>query len=83
MNKIKLQTEDLKPETVLKLKKIYTDFPELIEYHIKFGNVYEKAQATIIKGVALSDCKCHNIGSCTCNSLLGDHFYKFESDSNE
>lgn len=55
MNYIKLHTNGLKPDTIKKLKELYRDFPELIEYLIKFGNVYEKAQATLIKSVAVSD----------------------------
>lgn len=60
MNEIKLQTDDLKPETVERLKELYKNFPELIDYQIKFGNMYERAQATLIKSVALSDCKRQN-----------------------
>jgi hypothetical protein len=46
--------QDLKPETVIKFQKIYKDFSELIDYRLKCGNVYEKAQATLIKNVAES-----------------------------
>jgi hypothetical protein len=60
MIKNNIITEDLKPETVDRLKEIYEEFPELIEYYIKFGNVYEKAQATLIKRISLSDCKCRD-----------------------
>jgi hypothetical protein len=46
--------QDLKPETVVRFQKIYKDFPELIDYRLKCGNVYEKAQATLIKNVVES-----------------------------
>jgi hypothetical protein len=46
--------QDLKPETVVKFQKIYKDFPELVDYRLKCGNVYEKAQATLIKNVVES-----------------------------
>jgi hypothetical protein len=45
---------DLKPETISRFKELYKNFPELIEYRIKFGNIYEKAQATLIKRAAES-----------------------------
>jgi hypothetical protein len=45
---------DLKPETIAMFEKFYTEFPELINYRIKCGNVYEKAQAVLIKSVAES-----------------------------
>jgi len=45
----------LKVETITKFKELYNYFPELIEYRIKSGNIYEKAQATLIKSVAVSD----------------------------
>ncbi len=48
------QMPDLKPETTAILGKFYTEYPELIDYKIKFGNVYEKAQAILIKSVAES-----------------------------
>ncbi|WP_292388745.1 hypothetical protein [Methanosarcina sp. UBA5] len=47
--------QDLKPETIARFKELYKEFPELIDYRIKSGNVYEKAQATLIKSVAVSD----------------------------
>ncbi len=48
------QMYDLKPKTVAMFKKFYTEFPELINYRIKCGNMYEKAQAILIKNVAES-----------------------------
>jgi hypothetical protein len=45
----------LKLNTITKLKELYKEFPGLIEYRIKSGNIYEKAQATLIKSVAVSD----------------------------
>jgi hypothetical protein len=45
----------LKTETVIKFKELYRDYPELIEYRIKSGNIYQKAQATLIKKIAVSD----------------------------
>ncbi len=45
---------DLKPETIAMFEKFYTEFPELINSRIKRGNVYEKAQAVLIKSVAES-----------------------------
>lgn len=45
----------LKAETVIKFKELYRDYPELIEYRIKSGNIYQKAQATLIKKIAVSD----------------------------
>ncbi|MCO5382133.1 MAG: hypothetical protein NHB15_08630 [Methanosarcina barkeri] len=47
--------QDLKLETIDRFKELYEDFPELIDYRIKSGNIYEKAQATLIKSVAVSD----------------------------
>jgi hypothetical protein len=47
--------QDLKPETIARFKELYTDFPELIDYRIKCGNVYQMAQATLIKSVAIGD----------------------------
>ncbi len=43
---------DLKPDTIGMFKKFYTEFHELIDYRIKCGNVYEQAQAILIKSVA-------------------------------
>jgi hypothetical protein len=48
------QMQDLKPETIAMFEKFYIEYPELIDYRIKFGNVYEKAQAISIKSVAES-----------------------------
>ena len=45
---------DLKPETIAMFKKFYEEYPELIAYRLKCGNVYEKAQAILIKSVAES-----------------------------
>jgi hypothetical protein len=47
--------EKFKSETIAKFKELYSCFPELIEYRIKSGNVYEKAQATLIKSIAVGD----------------------------
>jgi len=44
--------QDLQPETVAMFKKFYEEYPELIAYRLKCGNVYEKAQAILIKNVA-------------------------------
>jgi len=49
------QMQDLKPETIVRFKELYKEFSEIIDYRIKSGNVYEKAQATLIKSVAVSD----------------------------
>ncbi len=43
---------DLKPETIAVFKKFYKEYPELINYRMKCGNMYEKAQAILIKNVA-------------------------------
>ncbi len=51
------QMHDLKPETIAVFEKFSKEYPELIDYRIKFGNVYEKAQATLIKNVAETICK--------------------------
>ena len=48
------QLHDLKPETIAMFEKFYKEYPELIDYRIKCGNVYEKAQAILIKNVAES-----------------------------
>ncbi|MCO5383195.1 MAG: hypothetical protein NHB15_14895 [Methanosarcina barkeri] len=40
-------------ETVEKFKKLYSEKQEVIEYMLKFGNDFEKAEATIIKQVAI------------------------------
>ena len=45
---------DLKQETIEMFKKLYTEFHELIDYRMKCGNVYEMAQATLIKSVVES-----------------------------
>ncbi len=45
---------DLKIDTIKKFKKLYNYYFDLIEYRIKSGNIYEKAQATLIKSVAVS-----------------------------
>jgi hypothetical protein len=45
------QMHDLKPETIAVFEKFSKEYPELIDYRIKFGNVYEKAQAILIKSV--------------------------------
>jgi hypothetical protein len=45
---------DLKPKTISIFRKFYKESPELIEYRLKCGNVYEKAQAILIKSVAES-----------------------------
>ena len=45
---------DLNPETITMFKKFYKEYPELIDYRIKFGNMYEKAQAILIKSVGES-----------------------------
>lgn len=50
----------LKDETILRFKELYRDYPELIEYRIKSGNMYQKAQATLIKSVAVSDLQVSN-----------------------
>lgn len=47
--------QDLKPETIARFKELYKEFPELIDYRIKSGNIYEKVQATLIRSVAVSD----------------------------
>jgi hypothetical protein len=59
---------DLKVETKTKFKELYKEFPELIEYRIQSGNLYEKAQATLIKTVAVSDLQAPDCleASCTC-----------------
>jgi hypothetical protein len=46
------QMQDLKQETIAMFEKFCKEYPELIDYRIKFGNVYEKAQAILIKSVA-------------------------------
>lgn len=46
--------KNLTPETIGTFKRIYTDYPELIDYRIRHGNKYQQAQATLIKNVALS-----------------------------
>lgn len=45
---------DLKPETIAMFKEFYKEYPELINYRMKCGNMYEKAQAILIKNVAES-----------------------------
>jgi hypothetical protein len=45
---------DLKPETITKFKKFYEEYPKLIAYRLKCENMYEKAQAMLIKSVAES-----------------------------
>ncbi|WP_292374267.1 hypothetical protein [Methanosarcina sp. UBA411] len=47
--------QDLKPETISRFKELYKEFPELIDYRIKSGNIYEKAQAMLIKSAVVSD----------------------------
>lgn len=44
-----------KSETIARFKELYNEFPELIDYRIKYGNVYEKAQSMLIRSVAVSD----------------------------
>lgn len=46
-------SSELKPETIIRFRELYQKFPELIDYRIKHGNVYEKAQGILIKSVAL------------------------------
>ncbi len=48
------QMPDLKPETIAMFEKFYKEYPELIDYRLKCGNVSEKAQAKLIKSVAES-----------------------------
>ncbi|MGA9187433.1 MAG: hypothetical protein WB014_02450 [Methanosarcina sp.] len=40
-------------ETVAKLKTLYSEKRDVIEYMEKFGNDFEKAEAKIIKEIAL------------------------------
>lgn len=72
MKEIKLSIDDLKPQTIKMLKDLYKKFPELIDYQIKFGNVYEKAQATLIKSVAIGDLQASDSLAApdTCEALL-------------
>jgi hypothetical protein len=53
LEKVK-QMHDLKPETIAMFENFYKEFPELIDHRIKCGNLYEKAQAMLIKSVAES-----------------------------
>jgi len=46
--------QDLQPKTVTMFKKFYEEYPKLIAYRLKCGNMYEKAQAMLIKSVAES-----------------------------
>lgn len=39
------------PETVDRLKKLYDEKKDIIDYLEKFGNDFEKAQAVVIKRV--------------------------------
>lgn len=41
-------------ETIQKFKAIYAEKRETIEYMIQHGNEFEKAEATIIKNVAVN-----------------------------
>ncbi|WP_156161281.1 hypothetical protein [Methanosarcina sp. 1.H.A.2.2] len=43
---------ELDTETVNKMKKIYTEKKEVLEYVRKFGNSFEKAAASVIIEVA-------------------------------
>jgi hypothetical protein len=47
--------KDLKSSTKVVFKELYNNYHELIEYRINSGNIYEKAQATLIKSVAFGD----------------------------
>ena len=64
---------DLKVATIEKFKELYKNFPELIDYRINSGNIYEKAQATLIKNVAVSDLQVPDCleASCTCKTVPG------------
>lgn len=42
-----------KPETIATFRKIYSERKETIDYLEKFGNKFEKAQAMLIKNVAV------------------------------
>jgi len=41
-----------KPETVTAFKQMYAERKSIIEYNLKFGCTYDKAQAMLIKYVA-------------------------------
>lgn len=41
------------PETIERLKKLYDEKKDIVDYMEKFGNDFEKAQANVIKSVAL------------------------------
>lgn len=41
------------PETKEKLKKLYCEKKDIIDYMEKFGNDFEKIEAKIIKSVAI------------------------------
>lgn len=44
-----------RPETIIIFKKMYNEKKETIDYLEKFGNLYDKAQAMLIKSVALEN----------------------------
>ena len=64
---------DLKEATIEKFKELYTNFQELIDYRINSGNIYEKAQATLIKSVAVGDLQVPDCleASGTCKTVPG------------
>lgn len=68
--------KDLKQETITKFKEIYENFPELIDYRIKSGNVYQVAQATLIKKIAVGDLQAPDCLAApgTCKELPDTYF---------
>lgn len=74
--------ENLKEETIESFKEIYKNFPELIDYRIKSGNVYQMAQATLIKSIAVGNLQMPEAAkqSGTCKIILANTSKKLGSD---
>lgn len=56
---MRIEMSQYKPETIVTFKKMYSERKETIDYLEKFGNLYEKAQAMLIKSVAIKNSEDH------------------------